>query len=148
MEQALILEEKMALQLRLLAAAGVPTLMDQPDYCQLMSDEADTSQMCKEVLSAVHVSTNSWVCSPHTVELFWQCPFIQMAQPTCWAAACCLLQFGMAHLLGRMTRCFIFAIYNILLSLVTCTMLMLLEKCSYYFNNTLLLPYQRSTFHC
>lgn len=56
MEQALILEEKMALQLRLLAAAGVPTMPEPPTYCQLMAEETDTSQMCKEVLSAVHVS--------------------------------------------------------------------------------------------
>ncbi|XP_054279127.1 A-kinase anchor protein 13-like [Macrosteles quadrilineatus] len=52
-EQALILEEKMALQLRLLAAAGMPTLPEPPSYCHLVTDDMDLQHMWKEVLSAV-----------------------------------------------------------------------------------------------
>lgn len=56
-EQALILEEKMALQLRLLAAAGVSNVPEPPTYCHLVTEESDTNRMCKEVLSAVQVTS-------------------------------------------------------------------------------------------
>ncbi|KAI4467330.1 hypothetical protein MML48_2g00006753 [Holotrichia oblita] len=51
-EQALLLEEKMSLQLRLLAAAGLDP-PSPPSYRHLVSENADASQMWKEVLTAV-----------------------------------------------------------------------------------------------
>ncbi|XP_022911930.1 rho guanine nucleotide exchange factor 18 isoform X3 [Onthophagus taurus] len=51
-EQALLLEEKMALQLRLLEIAGLEP-PSPPSYRHLVSETADTSQMWKEVLTAV-----------------------------------------------------------------------------------------------
>lgn len=54
-EQALLLEEKMALQLRLLAAAGIDP-PSPPSYRHLVSENVDTGQMWKEVLMAVQVS--------------------------------------------------------------------------------------------
>lgn len=56
MEQALILEEKMALQLKLLAAAGLGNLPEPPSYTHLVAEDADSNTMWKEVLSAFHVS--------------------------------------------------------------------------------------------
>lgn len=53
-EQALLLEEKMSLQLKLLAAAGLDP-PSPPSYRHLVSDNADTEQMWKEVLTAVQV---------------------------------------------------------------------------------------------
>lgn len=53
-EQALLLEEKMSLQLRLLAAAGLDP-PSPPSYRHLVSENADTGQMWKEVLTAVQV---------------------------------------------------------------------------------------------
>lgn len=55
-EQAILLEEKMALQLRLLAAAGLDPPPPPPSYRHLVSEHADTGIMWKEVLSAVQVS--------------------------------------------------------------------------------------------
>ncbi|XP_049818180.1 rho guanine nucleotide exchange factor 18 isoform X1 [Aethina tumida] len=52
-EQALLLEEKMSLQLRLLAAAGLDHPPSPPSYRHLVSENADTGQMWKEVLTAV-----------------------------------------------------------------------------------------------
>lgn len=54
-EQALLLEEKMSLQLRLLAAAGLES-PSPPSYRHLVSENVDTGQMWKEVLTAVRVS--------------------------------------------------------------------------------------------
>lgn len=51
-EQALLLEEKIALQLRLLAAAGLDP-PSPPSYSHLVSENADTGQMWKTVLNAV-----------------------------------------------------------------------------------------------
>ncbi|VEN48664.1 unnamed protein product [Callosobruchus maculatus] len=51
-EQALLLEEKMSLQLKLLAAAGLEP-PSPPSYRHLVSENADTGQMWKEVLTAV-----------------------------------------------------------------------------------------------
>ncbi|XP_074037306.1 rho guanine nucleotide exchange factor 18 cysts isoform X3 [Leptinotarsa decemlineata] len=51
-EQALLLEEKMSLQLQLLAAAGLEP-PSPPSYRHLVSENADTGQMWKEVLRAV-----------------------------------------------------------------------------------------------
>ncbi|XP_056645208.1 rho guanine nucleotide exchange factor 18 isoform X6 [Diorhabda sublineata] len=51
-EQALLLEEKMSLQLKLLAAAGLEP-PSPPSYRHLVSENADTGQMWKEVLMAV-----------------------------------------------------------------------------------------------
>ncbi|XP_030746560.1 rho guanine nucleotide exchange factor 2-like isoform X2 [Sitophilus oryzae] len=51
-EQALLLEEKMSLQLRLLAASGLEP-PSPPSYRHLVSENADTGQMWKEVLTAV-----------------------------------------------------------------------------------------------
>lgn len=54
-EQALLLEEKMALQLKLLAAAGLNP-PSPPSYRHLVSETIDTGQMWKEVLMAVQVN--------------------------------------------------------------------------------------------
>lgn len=54
-EQAILLEEKMALQLRLLAAAGLDPPSPPPSYRHLVSEQADTGVMWKEVLAAVQV---------------------------------------------------------------------------------------------
>ncbi|CAH1126288.1 unnamed protein product [Ceutorhynchus assimilis] len=51
-EQALLLEEKMSLQLKLLAASGLEP-PSPPAYRHLVSESADTGQMWKEVLTAV-----------------------------------------------------------------------------------------------
>ncbi|XP_044263418.1 rho guanine nucleotide exchange factor 18 isoform X2 [Tribolium madens] len=63
-EQALLLEEKMSLQLKLLSAAGI----DPPSpssYRQLVSENVDTGQMWKEVLTAVQ-EVNRLVSSLYT----------------------------------------------------------------------------------
>ncbi|KAK6643517.1 hypothetical protein RUM43_005027 [Polyplax serrata] len=52
-EQALILEEKMSLQLKLLAASGLTNVPEPPSYCHLVSENADTSSVWKKVISAV-----------------------------------------------------------------------------------------------
>jgi hypothetical protein len=54
-EQAQILEEKMALQQKLLAAAGVENVFESPNYCNLVAEDSDSSTMWQEVLSAVQV---------------------------------------------------------------------------------------------
>jgi A-kinase anchor protein 13 len=54
-EQAHILEEKMALQQKLLAAAGVENVFESPNYCNLVAEDSDSSTMWQEVLSAVQV---------------------------------------------------------------------------------------------
>ncbi|KAF5307544.1 hypothetical protein FQR65_LT06900 [Abscondita terminalis] len=51
-EQALLLEEKMSLQLRLLAAAGLEP-PSPPSYRHLVGEHVDTNQVWKEVLTAV-----------------------------------------------------------------------------------------------
>ncbi|XP_067003776.2 rho guanine nucleotide exchange factor 18 [Anabrus simplex] len=52
-EQAQILEEKMALQQKLLAAAGVENFMEAPTYSNLVTEDTDSSAIWQEVLSAV-----------------------------------------------------------------------------------------------
>ncbi|XP_050311680.1 rho guanine nucleotide exchange factor 18 isoform X2 [Anthonomus grandis grandis] len=52
LEQALLLEEKMSLQLRLLAESGLEP-PSPPAYRHLVSEGADTGQMWREVLTAV-----------------------------------------------------------------------------------------------
>lgn len=52
-EQALLLEEKMALQLKLLATAGLVAPSSPPSYRHLVSENTDTGMMWKEVLNAV-----------------------------------------------------------------------------------------------
>nr|XP_018898804.1 PREDICTED: rho guanine nucleotide exchange factor 18 isoform X3 [Bemisia tabaci] len=52
-EQALILEEKMALQLKLLAASGITNLPNPPSYSHLVAEEHDTQKMWQEVASIV-----------------------------------------------------------------------------------------------
>jgi hypothetical protein len=54
-EQAQILEEKMALQQKLLAAVGVDNMFESPNYCSLVAEDTDSSTMWQEVLSAVQV---------------------------------------------------------------------------------------------
>jgi A-kinase anchor protein 13 len=54
-EQAQILEEKMALQQKLLAAAGVESMLESPNYSSLVTADIDSSTMWQEVLSAVQV---------------------------------------------------------------------------------------------
>lgn len=54
MEQALLLEEKITLQLKLLAAAGLDP-PSPPSYRHLVSEKADADQMWKDVLTAVQV---------------------------------------------------------------------------------------------
>jgi hypothetical protein len=51
-EQALLLEEKMSLQLKLLTAAGIDP-PSPPSYRHLVSETVDTQHMWKEVLTAV-----------------------------------------------------------------------------------------------
>ncbi|XP_063228955.1 rho guanine nucleotide exchange factor 18 isoform X2 [Bacillus rossius redtenbacheri] len=53
LEQAHILEEKMALQQKLLAAAGVENVLNPPNYCSLVAEDADSNSIWQEVLSAV-----------------------------------------------------------------------------------------------
>jgi len=55
LEQAMILEEKMTLQLKLLAAAGLTNVPEPPDYCHLVQEQTDTGAMWKKVISAVQV---------------------------------------------------------------------------------------------
>ncbi|KDR10554.1 rho guanine nucleotide exchange factor 18 isoform X2 [Zootermopsis nevadensis] len=58
LEQAQILEEKMALQQKLLAAAGVENVFESPNYCNLVTEDSDSSAMWQEVLSAVQEVNN------------------------------------------------------------------------------------------
>lgn len=56
-EQALILEEKMGLQLKLLASAGVETLpIENPSYCHLVTEHQDSEKIRKEVMNAIQVN--------------------------------------------------------------------------------------------
>lgn len=48
----------MALQLKLLAAAGLSNVPEPPDYCHLVAEQADTGAMWKKVISAVQASYN------------------------------------------------------------------------------------------
>ncbi|CAB3359590.1 Hypothetical predicted protein [Cloeon dipterum] len=57
LEQALILEEKMALQIKLLAASGHENLPDPPNYSQIVSEDADINAIWKEVCHAFHEMT-------------------------------------------------------------------------------------------
>lgn len=52
-EQAILLEEKMALQLKLLAASGLTNVPEPPSYCHLVAEDADTGSVWKKVISAV-----------------------------------------------------------------------------------------------
>lgn len=52
-EQAQILEEKMALQLKLLSACGVEKLPDKPNYEKLFSDKLDNTKVWRDVLNTV-----------------------------------------------------------------------------------------------
>lgn len=56
-EQALILEEKMGLQLKLLASAGVENLsIETPSYCHLVTEHQDSEKIRKEVKNAIQVN--------------------------------------------------------------------------------------------
>jgi hypothetical protein len=55
-EQALILEEKMVLQQKLLAAAGIESMLECPNYSGLVAEDTESSAMWQEVLSAVQVT--------------------------------------------------------------------------------------------
>jgi hypothetical protein len=55
-EQALILEEKMALQQKLLAAAGIENVLECPNYSGLVAEDAESAAMWQEVLLAVQVT--------------------------------------------------------------------------------------------
>jgi len=56
-EQALILEEKMGLQLKLLASAGVESLpIETPSYCHLVTEHQDSEKIRKEVMNAIQVN--------------------------------------------------------------------------------------------
>ncbi|KAK9496508.1 hypothetical protein O3M35_013205 [Rhynocoris fuscipes] len=52
-EQAQLLEEKMALQLKLLAAAGIDNIPERPDYMSLVTNPLDNSKVRKDVFAAV-----------------------------------------------------------------------------------------------
>jgi A-kinase anchor protein 13 len=54
-EQAQILEEKMALQQKLLATAGVECMLESPNYSSLVTGDIDSSTTWQEALSAVQV---------------------------------------------------------------------------------------------
>lgn len=60
-EQALLLQEKMALQLKLLATAGLGPPSSPPSYRHLVSENTDTGVMWKEVLNAVQVRRNFYL---------------------------------------------------------------------------------------
>lgn len=53
-DQAQLLEEKMMLQLKLLAASGINP-PSPPSYKHLVSENADTVQMWKQVSKAIQV---------------------------------------------------------------------------------------------
>ncbi|XP_073999272.1 rho guanine nucleotide exchange factor 18 cysts isoform X5 [Rhodnius prolixus] len=53
LEQAQLLEEKMALQLKLLAAAGIDNIPERPDYMSLVTQPLDNSKVRKDVFAAV-----------------------------------------------------------------------------------------------
>lgn len=56
-EQALILEEKMGLQLKLLASAGVESLpIETPSYCHLVTEHQGSEKIRKEVMNAIQVN--------------------------------------------------------------------------------------------
>ncbi|XP_060864169.1 rho guanine nucleotide exchange factor 18 isoform X4 [Metopolophium dirhodum] len=62
-EQALILEEKMGLQLKLLASAGVESLpIETPSYCHLVTEHQDSEKIRKEVMNAIQ-KVNELACS-------------------------------------------------------------------------------------
>ncbi|XP_025202663.1 rho guanine nucleotide exchange factor 18 isoform X4 [Melanaphis sacchari] len=62
-EQALILEEKMGLQLKLLASAGVESLpIEAPSYCHLVTEHQDSEKIRKEVMNAIQ-KVNELACS-------------------------------------------------------------------------------------
>ena len=75
MEQAQILEEKMALQQKLLAAAGVENMLESPNYCNLAAEDTDSSTMWQEVLSAVQVLffsyNQSWLVGSELLRATW-----------------------------------------------------------------------------
>ncbi|XP_065202278.1 rho guanine nucleotide exchange factor 18 isoform X2 [Planococcus citri] len=52
-EQALIYEEKIALLLKLLAAAGVDIGMERPSYCHLVSEHIDNDTIRREVYNTI-----------------------------------------------------------------------------------------------
>ncbi|KAL0278807.1 UNVERIFIED_CONTAM: hypothetical protein PYX00_000509 [Menopon gallinae] len=52
-EQAILLEEKMALQLKLLAASGLTNVPEPPSYSHLVAEDADTGSVWKKVIGAV-----------------------------------------------------------------------------------------------
>lgn len=54
-EQALILEEKMSLQLKLLAAAGVPNVPSPPSYTHLVAGPQESSTTWQHVMTTVKV---------------------------------------------------------------------------------------------
>jgi len=61
-EQALILEEKMGLQLKLLASAGVESLpIETPSYCHLVTEHQDSEKIRKEVMNAIQVDILTFI---------------------------------------------------------------------------------------
>ncbi|KAE8742151.1 hypothetical protein FOCC_FOCC012291 [Frankliniella occidentalis] len=52
-EQALILEEKMALQQQLAGISSINNAVDSPSYCHLVSEDMDSARMWQEVLKAL-----------------------------------------------------------------------------------------------
>jgi hypothetical protein len=54
-EQAHLMEEKMTLQLKLLAAAGVDNVPERPNYMHLVSEQLDNTKVWKDVNTAVKV---------------------------------------------------------------------------------------------
>lgn len=55
MDYALLLEEKMSLQLRLLAATDVKVPLPNPDYTRLVSEHSDPYSIWSEVCRAIKV---------------------------------------------------------------------------------------------
>lgn len=65
-EQALILEEKMGLQLKLLASAGVESLpIETPSYCHLVAEHQDPEKIRKKVQNAIQVNNTILFCHFH-----------------------------------------------------------------------------------
>jgi hypothetical protein len=105
-EQALILEEKMVLQQKLLAAAGVDNMLECPNYSGLVAEDTESSVMWQEVLSAVQVNLSILfpshnmvilkTCLPHFIPLF-----IDLS--SCYICSCFLFSLSLSLLLSPST---------------------------------------------
>lgn len=71
LEYALLLEEKMGLQLRLLAATGMnPPLPPNPDYGRLVGEHTDTHSVWSEVCQAIKVRTTTIILTLISIDTY------------------------------------------------------------------------------